>query len=174
MCLVLSCNVKYCLNTNQNKTTEIKMNTIEIKSFQSNLVIIKNGEAHNLDFDNQQGLFSEQDWRDNELKNYTTEEQDSIIDALSNTCNGEFFSARIYYTILKQKNGWQKDKWEEVSSNELKNWVNYYDSIEDAEQELYFISGEGKFDCEYTDEEIEQGFLQEDVWKYMIFKRIIS
>jgi len=67
------------------------MNTIEIKSYASNLVINKNGVSHNLDFDGQQGLFSEQDWKDDELNNYTEEEQDSIISALSNTCNGEFF-----------------------------------------------------------------------------------
>ena len=67
------------------------MNTIDIKIYKSNLVIIKNGEAHNLDFDGQQGLFSQQDWKDDELNKYTEEEQNSIIDALSNTCNGEFF-----------------------------------------------------------------------------------
>jgi len=72
------------------------------------------------------------------------------------------------YTIFKQHKGWKRDKWKEVSSNELKNWVNYYDSIEHAKKELYFISGEDEGECEYTDGEIQKGFLQIDVWLYTI------
>ncbi len=68
------------------------MNTIAIKSHKSNLVIEKNGVSHNLDFDGNQGLFSEQDWIDGDLQNYTEEEQEQIINALSNTCNCEFFA----------------------------------------------------------------------------------
>jgi len=74
------------------------------------------------------------------------------------------------YRIVKQKNGWKKDKWEEVSSNELNNWVNSFENYEEAQKELRFISGEDKGECEYTDIEINKGFLQLDVWKYIIVK----
>ncbi len=75
------------------------------------------------------------------------------------------------YRIVKQKNGWKKVKWEELSSKEIQyNSLNSFENYEEAQKELRFISGEDEGECECTDEEIQKGLLNLDIWKYKIVK----
>ena len=68
------------------------MNTIEIGIFSTNLVISKNRKLHNLEFDGQQGLFTRDEWVNEDLQDYNKEEQEIILSALESTYNGNFFA----------------------------------------------------------------------------------
>lgn len=65
----------------------------KIQIYPSNLQLHTTQGVLSLDFDGQQGLYTEDEWREDEvISQFDHEDQIKILDTLSLTCNTDFFA----------------------------------------------------------------------------------
>ena len=63
-----------------------------IKTYPSMLIVEHNvGDNTEIDFDGCQGEFTTEEWKE-DFQKYSENDQQKILDALSNTCNVDFFA----------------------------------------------------------------------------------